>query len=200
MKIKVWISVALLLVCAAVAAAQDPAQKQMSPEEKAAMEAWQKAMTPGPQHKALDAMAGTWDTKVSSWMAPGAPAMTSNGTSVNRWIMGGRYMEQRFSGSVMGQPFEGLGYTGYDNVSGKYWGTWMDNMSTGMMSSTGSSSADGKSYTFTATMNDPMTGKTTSSEERITVLDKDHHNFEMWGPGPDGKNFKMMEINYTRKK
>jgi hypothetical protein len=200
MKIKVSISVALLIVCSAIASAQEPAQKQMSPEEQAAMQAWQKAMTPGPQHKALDMMAGTWDTKVSSWMAPGTPAMTSNGVSVNKWIMGGRYLEQRFSGSVMGQPFEGLGYTGYDNVSGKYWGTWMDNMSTGSMSSTGTSADNGKSYTFTATMSDPMTGKTSTSEERITVLDKDHHNFEMWGPGPDGKNFKMMEINYTRKK
>ncbi|HKO59222.1 MAG TPA: DUF1579 domain-containing protein [Thermoanaerobaculia bacterium] len=200
MKIKVSISVALLIVCAALAMAQDPSKKEMSPEEKAAMEAWQKALTPGPQHKALDAMAGTWETKVTSYMAPGAPPMTSTGTSVNRWIMGGRYLEQRFTGSFMGQPFEGLGYTGYDNVSGKYWGTWMDNMSTGMMSSTGTASADGKSYTFTATMNDPMSGKATTAEERIMVVDKDHHNFEMWSPGPDGRNFKAMEINYTRKK
>jgi hypothetical protein len=200
MKIKALIPVALLLVCAAVASAQDPSKKEMSPEEKAAMEAWRKAMTPGPQHKALDMMAGTWDTKVTSYMAPGAPPMTSTGTSVNKWIMGGRYLEQRFSGSFMGQPFEGLGYTGYDNVSGKYWGTWMDNMSTGSMTSVGTASDDGKSYTFTATMNDPMTGKSSSSEERVTVLDKDHHNFEMWGAGPDGKSYKMMEINYTRKK
>jgi hypothetical protein len=200
MKIKVSISVALLIVCAALALAQDPSKKEMSPEEKAMMEKWQKAMTPGAYHKQLDAMVGTWDTKVTSYMAPGAPPMSSTGTSTNKWIMGGRYVEQRFKGSFMGQPFEGLGYTGYDNVSGKYWGTWMDNMSTGMMSSTGTASEDGKSYTFTATMNDPMTGQVSQSEERITVIDKDHHNFEMWGPGPDGKNFKMMQINYTRKK
>jgi hypothetical protein len=198
MKIKVWIPVALLALCATFAVAQDATHK-MSPEEMAAMEKWQKAMTPGANHKMLDAMAGTFVTKVTSWMAPGAPAMTSAGTSVNSWIMGGRYLEQRFNGSMMGQPFEGLGYTGYDNVSGKYWGTWIDNMGTGVMTSTGGSGDGGKSYTFASSMNDPMTGKSTQMEERITVVDKDHHHFEMWGAGPDGKNFKMMEIDYTRK-
>ena len=200
MKFKVLIPVALFAVCATLASAQEAAQKPMSPEEMAAMEKWQKAMTPSAHHKMLDAMAGTFDTKVSSWMAPGAPPMVSNGTSTNTWIMGGRYLEQRFSGSMMGQPFEGLGYTGYDNVSGKYWGTWFDNMGTGIMTSTGASSDGGKSYTFASAMNDPMTGKATQMEERIKVLDNDHHHFEMWGAGPDGKNFKMMEIEYTRRK
>ena len=32
---------------------------------------------------------------------------------------------------MMGMPFEGIGRTGYDNVTGKYWSTWIDNMSTG---------------------------------------------------------------------
>jgi hypothetical protein len=200
MKIKVWISVALFTVCTTATFAQEPAQKPMSAGEMAAMAKMQAAMTPGANHKMLDGMVGTFDTKTTFWMAPGAPPMSSTGTSVNTWIMGGRYVEQRFTGTVMGMPFEGLGYTGYDNVSGKYWGTWIDSMSTGVMSSTGSSADGGKSYTFASTMNDPMTGKATQTEERIAVIDNDHHNFEMWGAGPDGKSFKMMEINYSRKK
>jgi hypothetical protein len=35
---------------------------------------------------------------------------------------------------------------------------------------------------------------------KVTVLDNDHHIMEMWAPGPDGKAFKMMEISYARKK
>ncbi len=49
-------------------------------------------------------------------------------------------------------------------------------------------------------MADPMTGKVMPIEEKIVVVDKDHHMMEMWGPGPDGKMFKSMEIHYTRKK
>jgi hypothetical protein len=43
--------------------------------------------------------------------------------------MGGRFLGQRYTGSMMSAPFEGVGYTGYDNVTKKYWGTWIDRMS-----------------------------------------------------------------------
>ena len=169
-----------------------------SDQEKAMMAAWQKAMTPGDAHKKLDGMVGTWNTAVKSWMAPGAPPSESAGVSENRWILGNRYVEQRFKGTFMGMPFEGVGYTGYDNVKKEYFGTWMDNMSTGMMVSTGQ--GDGKTFKFKGDMADPMTGKNSVIDEKITVVSDDQHVLEMWGAGPDGKNFKMMEITYTRKK
>jgi hypothetical protein len=49
-------------------------------------------------------------------------------------------------------------------------------------------------------MPDPVTTKDTPFEEKITLVDADHHTLEMWTPGPDGKMFKMMEIAYSRKK
>src|SRR5258708_38355042 len=93
-----------------------------------------------------------------------------------------------------------VGYTGYANSKKKYGGSWMDSMSTSMMVSAGKAEADGKSFTFTSTMDGPLTGKSSPVKEKVTVVDDDHHTLEMWGPGPDGKTFKMMEINYTRKK
>ena len=199
MKFTTWLAAALLVLCSGLAMAQDASKQSMSPEEKAAMEAMQKAMTPGDAHKALQPFVGKWDTKVTMWMAPGAPPMVSTGTSESKWIMGNRYVEERFSGNFMGQPFSGLGYTGYDNISKKYWGTWMDNMSTGVMSSVGTAS-DAKSMSFTATMSDAMTGQPSTSDQKVTIIDKDHHMMEMWGAAPDGTKFKMMEIHYTRKK
>lgn len=186
-----------LVLCSLTAFAQDK-KPAPPPMDAAAMEAMMKAGTPAEAHKALNEFVGTWDTKISMWMAPGTDPMVSTGTSENRWIMGGRYLEQRFNGSVMGAPFEGIGYTGYDNMKKQYWGVWMDNMSTWLMLSTGQ--RDGKTYSFDATMPDPMTGKDAQIQEKITMVDADHHTMEMWGPGPDGKTFKMMEIAYSRKK
>jgi hypothetical protein len=144
-------------------------------------------------------MIGSWNTKVTSWMQPGAQPMTSTGTSENRWTMGNRFVEQRFTGSFMDQPFEGLGYTGYDNVKKKYVGTWMDSMGTSIMYSTGSADPSGKGMTMTSKMDDPMTGKEMNVKQVVKVVDNNRHTFEMWTPGPDGKPFKMMEIEYTRK-
>ncbi len=100
----------------------------------------------------------------------------------------------------MGMPFYGIGYMGYDNVKKVYWGSWIDNFSTGLMTSSGSASDNGKSWKFTESMTDPVSGKEITGESRFSVVDADHHTMEMWGPGPDGKMFKMMEISYTRRK
>jgi hypothetical protein len=204
MKLKVCLTGALLCAFAFTAVAQhdhgDAAKPAAAPAmDPAMMEAMMKAGIPGEAQKRLDGMVGTWDTKITMWMVPGADPMVSTGTATNQWTMGGRYLEERFKGDFAGMPFEGLGYTGYDNVKKQYWGSWIDNMSTGMMTSTGTSS-DGKSWDFTATMADPMTGKDSVIKQKVTVADADHHTMEMWGAGPDGKMYKSMEIAYTRKK
>jgi hypothetical protein len=189
MKLKVCLAAALLLVCSIPLAAQDAA----------AAEAMAKAGTPGEPHRKLDAFVGTWAVKINMWMAPNTPPMTSQGTSENKWAMNGRYLEQRFKGDFMGTPFEGIGYTGYDNVKKQYWGTWMDSMSTGMMLATGWM-PDAKTWMFSGSFADPMTGKDARVEERITINGADQHTFEMYGLAPDGSMFRMMEMVYSRKK
>lgn len=204
MRIRGGIGSCLILAFLAVGAASASPNEEkktaaMAPDDKAMMEAMHKAGTPGEAHKKLEPFIGTFDTKVTMWMKPGAPPQESTGTSEAKWIMGNRYVEERFEGNFMGQPFSGLGYTGYDNVKQEYFGTWMDTMSTGMMVSTGKADV-GNSMSFTGTAADPMTGKLQNYRIKSTVTDNDHHTMEMWGPGPDGKNMKMMEIVYTRRK
>jgi len=188
-----------LVLSASLVFADEPKKQEISAEEKAAWEAMEKAASPGDAHKKLNAMVGDFDTKVTSWMAPGAPPSTSTGKSHNTWALDGRWVEQRFTGSFMGKPFHGIGFTGYDNMKKKYVGMWMDTFTTSVMTSTGDIGADGK-YTFESSMDDPVSGKTLPVKEVVTVMDNDHHMMEMWTPDPSGSMFKMMEISYTRAK
>ena len=195
---------ALLVVIAALAIGADEKSKSAKPaagqmDEKAMMEAMAKYSTPGPEHKALEQFVGTWDANVKMWMAPGAPPQESTGTAENKMALGGRFLEQHYEGTFMNQPFTGMGYTGYDLYKKQYIGTWMDSMGTSIMNSTGTADASG-TMTFTGKMDDPVAKKTQPFKETMKVVDNDHHVFEMWSPGPDGKMFKMMEISYTRKK
>jgi hypothetical protein len=187
-------------IAAATYAADQKEKKAASgpPDEKAMMEAMQKAGTPGEAHKKLEAIVGTFDTKVKMWMDPSKPPEESTGTSENKWVLGNRYVEMQYQGTFMGQPFSGIGYQGYDNVTKKYVGTWMDSASTGVMTSTGTMA--GNVMKTSATVADPMTGKMCKITSKVTVADNDHHTMEMWGPDPTGKNYKMMVIEYTRKK
>jgi Protein of unknown function (DUF1579) len=201
MKMKSWVAAALLTAFVGaipVVMADDKVTEKKAPDQKAMMDAWMKAMTPGEGHKKLEPFVGSFDVKVTSWMAPGAPPAESSGSAEDRWVLGGRYVQEMFDGQFMGQPFSGIGYTGYDNIKKAFVSTWMDNMSTAIMMTKGS--MEGNTMTSSGTMDDPMSGKSQTMNNKVTVLDKDHHTMEMWGPGPDGKAFKMMEISYARKK
>lgn len=194
----------LALALAAAAGAQDKAKPEakkappMDPKQQAAMEAWQKASTPGPQHKELAAMAGHWDVTITSYDGP--TPQVSKGKSVRKMIFGGRCLQEEYEGTYMGQPFQGMGLTGYDNVMKKYILFWADSMSTTFMVGDGQMDASGKVLTATMTFSDPVSGKMVKTREVMKRESPDQETFEMFGPGPDGKEMKMMEMTYKRVK
>jgi len=196
---KVIAILAIATLASLVLAQTEKKAPEMTPEQKAEMEAYIKAGTPGPQQQQMAATAGTYDMKVRGWQDPSQPPTEDTGTATRTMTLGGRVMVEEVNATMMGGPFMGRGMMGYDNVSGKYWSTWNDSMSTGIMVSTGTCDPTGKTCTFTGSWNDPikkgpvsarMTSKWTSPTVEI---------FEMYGPGKDGKEMKMMEITYTKK-
>src|SRR5262245_10070941 len=73
-----------------LAAAQQTQQApEMTPEQKAEMEAYMKAGTPGAPHKALASTAGTYDLKIKHWHQPGAPAMEETGSATRAMALDG---------------------------------------------------------------------------------------------------------------
>jgi hypothetical protein len=191
------LAVAALFVSAVSFAADAP---QMTAEQKAMMDKMTKAATPGAQHAMLTKMAGDWNCTVKYQMDPSQPAQESQSTATITVLMDGRYIQESDSGQMMGAPFNGMGVYGFDNVSGKYVSTWIDNMGTGIMTSVGSADASGKVITWATTMNDPVTGKATKERMVTTVIDDNHHTLEMYGTPPGGKKeMKMMTIDYVRK-
>ena len=64
----------------------------------------------------------------------------------------------------------------------------------------GNFDAAGKVLTSTGRMDDPTQGKNVPFREKMTVKSNDEILFEMFSPGADGKEYRMMEIRYTRKK
>ncbi len=154
--------------------------------------------TPGAHHKHLNVFAGEWNTENKFWMQPDQPHI-EKGTATHRWVMDGRFLVQEYNSSFQGQPFKGIGYMGYDNLTKKYQSTWLDNMSTAIFIQAGSCDTAGKEFTFNGEGPDCETGKVTPYRSVLKVISPDKHVFEMYKPGPDGKMHKNMEITYTRK-
>jgi hypothetical protein len=176
-----------------------PAGDPAAMDPKAMMEAYEKLLAMGEEHKGLAGMVGTWETTVSMWMDPSAPAMTSTGVSVNTAMFGGRYIQQNYTGQFMGKEFQGMGYTGFNKATGKYEGVWMDSMGGSITYSSGEMAADKKSLVFYGAETDPMTKQTMKFRDVIAMVDADHHVMTRFNVLPDGKEAKTMEIKYVRK-
>jgi len=190
----------LVVVLGVALAVSASAQQQpsASAEQQAAMDAWMKAASPGAPHQRLAQFEGSWNVTTKMWMAPGATPEVSAGTATSKMVLGGRYLRERVESVMMGMPFEGIGYTGYDNLKGKYVGTWVDNFGTGVLTVEGTWNEADNSLVTTAEMLDPMTGKMTSMRMVTRVVDANTHVAEFYQPGPDGVEFKGMELTYTR--
>ena len=177
--------------------AKTDAMNQMQQEM---MAKWQEYATPGEGHKALQPLVGKWDYTVTWWETPESQPQKSTGTSEAKWILGGRCLEQTAKGAMMGQEFEGMGIMGYDSMEKEYSGIWIDNMGTGMMSSAGTYDPATKSFTETGSFSCPQEGGEKSFRGVTTILGPDKYTYEMFAAGKDGKETRMMEIVYTRKK
>lgn len=169
-----------------------PTEEQM----QEMMKAWEAAATPGDEHKKLAEMAGNWTCKVEDF-STGQP-MTSEGTCKFSMVMDGRYLMQEFTSNMMGMKFDGMGLTGYNNMTKKFQQIWIDSMGTAIYFAQGErKSAD----TVECSGKMDMPGKGQVDSRTIwTHNDKDHITFEMHAPGMDGKEIMAVKITYTRVK
>lgn len=174
---------------------------EAQPMDSAAQaQAWQTYMTPGDMHKMMAGGDGKWDGEERMWeTADAQPSAPMKLTAEFRMVLGGRYQEGVYKGTMMGMPFEGHSWTGYDNARKKLVSTWIDNFGTGMMYSEGTMSEDGKTMTLTGKMTDAVSGKEIECKQVTHITDANHQLFEMYCEGKDGKEFKTMEIKLTRK-
>jgi hypothetical protein len=179
------------------AKAAAPKRKPAATSEEAMMAQWQQVMTPSAGHARLMPMVGSWKATTTITMAPGAPEEVSTGTSVHRLVLGGRFIEQTYKGTTMGMPFEGIGYTGYDNAQQRYVGTWMDTFGTGVMRALGVGRPTDEKIDFVAETIEPS-GNKRVFDTTIRIRHHGHHSYEMWTKGPNGKPYRMMLIEYER--
>ena len=162
------------------------------------METYKKLAVPSAPHRRLAGMAGSWITKSRSWMEPGKPPVESKGACKAKMILGGRYLQQEYTGKMMGSTFSGINIVGYDNYTKKFVSIWIDSMSTGIYFFEGTGSSDGKIITQKSRYDDPIQGPTVWRSVTM-IVDDNTVDCEMYITGRSGKEDKLMEMTLTRK-
>jgi hypothetical protein len=125
--------------------------------------------------------------------------MEGSGTCEQKMLFGGRYLQQEYTGEMMGHEFTGINLVGYDNHTKKYVSTWIDSMSTGIYYFQGTASADGKTITQESSYDDPIKGPT-SWRSVTRIVDDNTLEYEMYLTPKGGKEYKMSQMTVTRKR
>ena len=119
MRNRVWI-LAVMAIALGLAPSALPQETKTSPDHAAIVNALNNAMDPGEGQKRLDFLVGTFDVKIRTWVDPSQPPFESSAVAVSTWVLGNRYVQTMLSGFVMGEPWNAIGYGGFDNVAKKY--------------------------------------------------------------------------------
>jgi len=200
-------TVAAAGLLAAAAASQDPpppkpaappAQAEMPTAEQMARA--MKITRPGPAHERFQKLVGKWDIVMKVSMGgPGAAPIETTGESEFRLILGGRFLVEEVTGSMMGMPFEGMGITGYDNYKNLYESTWVDGMNTHMLRMSGSVDHEtGKTLTMYGTMSEPMLNVTDRMVKYVTRWTADDAFVLEVFDLHVSDDYKVIEIEYKR--
>lgn len=150
-------------------------------------------------HELLTSLAGKWNATVQLWMEPDAKPEESEGSSDGKLIMGGRFLEQSYQGVLMGQPFEGRGIFGYDNLKKEYTSIWFDSTATGIMMGSGQYNSESKILVTEGRISCPMTQEPRRWYRDVTTfIDADNYTRETYMRDQRGIEYKYMVIKYSR--
>lgn len=170
-----------------------------SPAAAADLETLAEFTVPGEPHEVLAGTVGTWDLTIRTWRTPEGEPLESRGSAVGRWILGERFVETTYSGSVMDKPFEGLKIEGYDKVVREYVSTWRDNLGTYTIILRGSCDSDCSKRTLTGQFMDPVSRQQLTIKGVTTLTTEDSYLYESFIVTPAGGEFKNMELEAERR-
>lgn len=177
---------------------QPETSPEMSPEAMAEMEGWMKLGIPNEHHEMLAKGVGEWNATTWFKMDPNAPAMEGTGTMSTKALFDGRYFASQFHmDDMMGMPFDGRAFIGYDNGREQFVSTWIDSMSTAIFVSKGAMSSDSTKLVMMGTHIGP-TGED-QTMKMVTEWTGDNSFTDTMYDLVDGEWNLHGKISYTRK-
>lgn len=165
---------------------------------------------PGPEHDFLAMLIGEYDvTAQVTLMGPDAPK--TDGRAVVEWKVEGRFIENTWSGNLMGMDGLNVVIVGYDRLKQSFVWTGFGNFDTAMNRAEGDLTRDGKAMILYGTLDEYLTGEhdkmvkyvqryrgETGPDGRLTSIDGMTLEVHDLAIGETGT--KVMEFVYTRTK
>ena len=140
----------------------------------------EKAGMVGLQHQRLAELVGTWKVTQSFWTSGNPTPKIDTGSAIYAMVLGGRHLRQDLQIDSPDKAFEALGYIGYDNMSGRYYSSWMDINFTGMIIAYGDYVDTSHTYTFMGTLPGPAASEAVPLRAELKVVDANHFIYDFY--------------------
>ncbi len=152
---------------------------------------------PDQAHQLLTPFVGAWNAEVKFWWEGSDEPHVSTGVMLNDWILGGRWIEQRYRSDD--GMFAGMGLMGYNKTTGKFEGLWIDSASTMMQFETGDHNSSSNTFEMTSQMLCPQTRVPLLKRSVLRIQSEDRHTMESYFKSATGPEQKTMEITFVRR-
>ena len=153
---------------------------------------------PGASHEVLTTFVGEWNVDVLSRSSPDANPERSSARSSSSWILGYRYVREKYKSLEMGPRYEGLGFLGYDAGAHVYSSVWMDSLNTSIATSRGVFNAETGTFALKGEVYDPLLGRMKETRTLMQILSADSYKVTMVDRTARGEDFISLELTYNR--
>ncbi|MBL8802274.1 MAG: DUF1579 family protein [Planctomycetes bacterium] len=165
------------------------------------MARWMATMKPGPAHARLAELVGKYDTTMRMWMAPGQPPMEEKGSAEFVWFAEGKWLQENWTMTMMGQPSKGLSILGYDNFKERYVWSKVDSLQTCITGAFGHFDQSGDNLILWGTIDEPMTPEQDKQVKYVyRGFGQDKFVLEVHDMMIGEANTKVLEIEYRKRK
>ena len=149
-----------------------------------------------PHHAMLEKLAGSWKVQIRMYMD--GEEVDSRGAARSEMILGGKAMRMDYKGNFMGMSFLGTGTEGFDEVQGKHFSTWIDNMTPGVIVDCGECEhGESDRITYVGDRIDPESGEKFVSKSIVSIQSASQFTMEEW-QNRGGEETLAMKIIYSR--
>ncbi|MEV0828842.1 DUF1579 family protein [Nonomuraea rubra] len=167
-------------------------------------------LQPGPYHRRLDPLAGTWKATKYNYLlgTDGKPVVSRDLVVRTRWIAktGGRFLQEEAEGTLNGNPYYRLGILGFSTIDRRYEWTTFDSVTPTAMTYRGPALVKATHVlSLPGTFTDPgllgpeYVGKTIPMRTVITMRADDRHTFDIYLTPPGESERLIDRVVYVRK-
>lgn len=161
---------------------------------------WSVYMTPSEVHTRLSQYTGSFKMEITMSMEAGKAPTIITVKSEHKMLLGGRFLEMKQQGTMMGMDYQSLITIGFNNIDRKMSLTTITNMGTGMLSLSGEWDEKSKTANLLGQLTNPVTKGIILVRQTVTFVDDNTiliESYDTEGDQPEKKTvqYKLIRTN-----